>query len=46
MCVAQISYEVGDERERILVVHHEGINLLVVLYWSQLSVLFPNKEEG
>ncbi len=45
MHVAQIADEIGNEQEGILVMHSDGIDFPVVLYWSQLAVFFADEEE-
>jgi len=45
MCVAEVTNEVCDEGERVLIANGNGIDLLVVLYRSQFAILFVNKEE-
>jgi hypothetical protein len=42
----EVTNEVPDEQERILVTNRPGIDLPVILYWSQLAVLLFNEEEG
>jgi len=44
--IAQILYEVQYEGKWVLVMHSEGVDLPVVLYWSQFAILFAYKEEG
>jgi hypothetical protein len=42
----EVTNEVPDERERVLVTNRPGINLPVILYWSQLTVFLLDEEEG
>jgi len=43
--IAQILYEVRDKGEWILVMHSEGIDLSIVLHWSQLAIFLSYEEE-
>ncbi len=45
MCVAEVADKVGNKWKGVLVAYGNGIDLLVVLYWSHFAVLFVNKEE-
>ncbi len=45
MGVTEITYKVSDQGEWILVTYHYGIYFLVVLYWSQLSILLFDVED-
>jgi hypothetical protein len=43
---AKVANEISDEWEGVLITNRPTIDLAVVLYWSQLPVLFLNEEEG
>jgi hypothetical protein len=43
---AKVANEIADEWEGVLIMNRPTIDLSVVLYWSQLPVLFLNEEEG
>jgi hypothetical protein len=43
---AEVADEVSNKWERILITNHPRIDFSVVLYWSQLAILFLNEEEG
>ena len=38
--------DIGDEREEVLVLDHEQVQLTVVLHWMEFTILLLNKEEG
>jgi hypothetical protein len=42
----EVANEVSNEQERVLVTNRPGINLPVILYWSQLTVFLLDEEEG
>jgi hypothetical protein len=43
---SEVTNEVSYEWERVLVMNCPGIDLPVILYWSQLSVFLLDEEEG
>jgi hypothetical protein len=43
---AEVADEVSNKWERILITNHPRVDFSVVLYWSQLAILFLNEEEG
>ncbi len=38
-------YEVADEREGVAIWYGPFVQIPVVLYWSELSILFTDEEE-
>ncbi|SRR6266702_1410610 len=46
MCITEVSDEVCNEREGVLVSDGNGVDLSVVLYWAHFAILFADKEEG
>ncbi len=46
MSITEVAYQVQDERQGILVAYGYGIDLPIILYWSEFPVLFLDIEEG
>ncbi len=45
MCVAEVTNEVCDKREGVLIPNCEGVDLSVVLYRSHFAILFLDEEK-
>ncbi|KLO07381.1 hypothetical protein SCHPADRAFT_836838, partial [Schizopora paradoxa] len=41
----ELMNEVVDERERVLVLHSDGVQVAIVLNWPKRAILFLDKEE-
>ncbi len=44
--VTEVSNEVCDQGERVLIVDRDRVDFSIILHWSHFSILFVNKEEG
>ncbi len=45
MCITKIADKICNQGKRVLVSDSNGIDLAIILYWSQLAVFFVDEEE-